>query len=318
MKLKFLYRLLFLWLMLPLAAAGCSPQEEKNTNYDRMIAGKGEIKMASSYFTHFADCRRSSFQNVKVQCKGEILWSADHSAEAVSPQAVYLFGSKIVLIFRNGFSLYSENGELLWFQGMNNDSPIGLTDTMIFYHDEHYRLSAVNADHKQVIENGYFPGPINSDYPVWLIWTGKKDCLYVIQFTGGAEELPPKVMVKRTVYNNRLAEWTLEIEGSMVLPPLYLPELEQAVVFTDQVYFVNTSDGQEISRQEIPLDNAVLASAGSDGTVYLAGTSENRPAVVALKSNGDPEWEWISEESGVSIATRQPPITSPTSSGPAR
>lgn len=303
-----LNKLVFLGLISSSVVAACRPVEEAPAE-SLALALKGAIKMENRYSTLFAGYGRNSFQDTEADCRGEIVWSTELSGDAGQPNAMSLFGSRILLAGAEIFSLYSAEGEFLWSRNRKGGSPVSMTGTMIFFQDEHFRLSSVDVNGELKMENGYFPGPINFDYPIYLLWTGKKDHLSVIQFTGGAEELPKKVMVKRTVYGSRLAEWTYEVEGMQKLPPLYIIDKELVVIFADMIYFVSAEDGKEISRREYPLDNPLTASARPDGMVLLAGAEEGRAAVTAFSSEGDPEWKWIDEKGGLALSASQPPLT---------
>ncbi|MCK4538985.1 MAG: PQQ-binding-like beta-propeller repeat protein [Candidatus Krumholzibacteria bacterium] len=283
----------------------------------RPAADKGEIKMDDSgYSTRFADHRRSSYQNVRVGCSGEILWSKGLSAGVGAPEALYLFDGRGVVVSSGGFSVYLGSGVFQWSHEKLAGSPIAIADSLIYYQDEHYRLSAVDVLGESKVSSSYFPGPINDDYPVSLLSVGRKDHLSVIQFTGGAEELPRKVMIKRTTHGNRLSEWTCEVEGSQVMPPLYLKELEQAVIFAGMIYFVDTASGDEKTRVEIPFVEPGLASAGPDGTIYITGTGDKGHEVIAMSSGtgnipvGEIMWRWGLPE-GKRLSRFQPPIVGP-------
>ncbi|MCP4550264.1 MAG: PQQ-like beta-propeller repeat protein [bacterium] len=288
--------------------AGCRAGPGDGPDTGVIDAGEGDIKMESSYTTYFADCRRSSFQEVPASCAGEILWTRDLRANGDLPRGMFLFGGNVVLEYPERFSLYSSGGDHLWDREKFTLSPIGITGSSICFRDEHHRLSSVNPSGDPVLKNVYLPGAIDEDFRILLLWTGRSDFLYVIQFDGGPEELAKSAQVHRTTYRDRLAKWSWTTEATQILPPLYIPEMERVVLFADMIYFIDAISGEEIARRQFPLEERSLASAGPDGTVYLSGRDKSGPAISAFGPQGDELWRWHGDAGTESLSDYQPPL----------
>ncbi len=258
--------------------------------------------------TYFADHRRSCHFPFNSQSKGSLLWIAPAGFSAGEiPQAVFIWNKAIVIEALSEVHVFSTDGRFLFKKEKAHGTRIGISGEYLFFQDGNYWLGAVDFSGKQVMEEADFPHSTSNDFPVSLFAPGERDFLAVIQYTGGAQDLPPEVYVEKAEYGQVLPEWTWKAEGKQALFPLYVSELGRVVIFLDEIVIIDSGSGEEITRVSLDFEGLFNCSAGADGNIYLSGADDEGPYLAAMAIDGKELWRWKAHP-GEKIVDIHPPI----------
>lgn len=212
----------------------------------------------TTYRTIYANSRRGCFINVVSDGSGHVHWKKElNLEESQIPKNLLTWSGHIVLETLSSISLFDENGNKSWMQPKNHGSFTVIGDQDIFYQDEYYGLNAVSIQNTFSLEDSYFPGAANQEFPVTLFYPDKDDYISVVQHVPNNEEEERFLQVVKAEYGERLPKWSERNASVQNLPPLFIPELDRLVISTQDVVCFDIQQGNEMPRFKIPLGELV-------------------------------------------------------------
>ena len=224
-----------------------------------------------------------------------------------SPQTLFIWNTGIVLETLSDIYLYSLDGKVLFKKERAHGTRIGLNEEYLFCQDQNHWLTSFDFSGKLVLEEADFPHSTSFDFPVSLFVPCERGFFAVIQYTGGAENLPPEAYVEKVEYGQVLPEWTWKVEGKQQLYPLYIEETGRIVVFLEDIILIDSQTGEEISRIGFPKMELFNCSADQEGNIYLTGADKDGAVLVALSPGGEELWR-LTDGSGEKMIDIHPPV----------
>ena len=268
--------------------------------------------MKQIFATYFADYGRTCYVPAALNLQGEIAWSSELAAtEDTTPRAILFMAGIPLVESPRTVTAFSDSGRQLWQIKKADQGPAGVFGGTLYFQDEKFRLSGVNLRGEKVLESTYLPDAPDDRFLIRLFAPFQENFVSVIQFTGGPQDHPKKVLTEQTIYKNRMSEWVVSLDGSLQKLPLYADEVGVIVLPMDELVWVDANSGEEKARKAYPLAEVGCCCLGADGTLYVAGANEGREELVAMDRTGREIWRWRDEEGGGRIECRQPPVVDP-------
>jgi len=210
--------------------AACGSTDEPKSRAPE-VSGREEQadSMKQIFATYYADYGRTSYVPVALDLQGRVEWIAElPSNQDSTPRAVLFLAGHPLVEGARSVTAFSDSGRLIWQIAKADQGPVGVFGGTLYYQDESFRLSGVNLRGEKVLESTYLPDALDDRFPIRLFAPRQGDFLSVVQFTGGPQERPLRVMAELTIYRQRMSEWVVEIDGDVeLLAPQIAQEREQ-------------------------------------------------------------------------------------------
>lgn len=259
--------------------------------------------------TYFSDYGRSSFFPAAASLKGELLFSTPLALPAGTlPGFVMLWNGRVVVESESMFAVYDASGRKQWEQAKYPDSPIGVSDSLIYFENENFFLDAVDTANRRVLEDGSLPQVIDEHYRVFMIAPQKDDFLAVVQFVGGEDGSPPSARFYRAKYGSPTDTWGSTRDGGQTLPPLFAAGANRLFVFMKRAFVFDALMGAEGAQFDFPIDSPVAASGDRAGNVYFLGNDKGKGTLAAVTPDGAEIWRFEDPVLGGVAPGGQPPI----------
>lgn len=243
--------------------------------------------------TYFSDYGRSSFIPVAASVKGELLFATPLALPTGTlPGFVLLWDGRVVVESESMFVVYDASGRRQWERAKYPSSPIGVSDSLIYFENGNFFLDAVDTANRRILEDGSLPQVIDEHYPVFMIAPQKDDFLAVVQFIGGEDDSPPSARFYRAKYGNPTDTWGSTLDGGQTLPPLFAAGANRLFVFMKRAYVFDAATGKETAQFDFPVDAPVAASADRNGNVCFAGSDKGKGTLAAVTQDGAEIWRF--------------------------
>lgn len=308
-----IYILTVLLCLFCLKITTCSPGKTQAVHSNK------EIIMAHSttYPITFANPMRNCVIPVITGATGTITWSGELELTTIyTDPGILLWEDNIVFTTAEEIVLYSHDGKKLWNRPKGTDSPVVIANDLINYANEMLYLEAVNRANGLALEDCYIPDLYGDDYYLTLLWPKENDFVTVTYMPEpmddtedpNAKAPKPMAIVGKTIYMSKTSEWGLEIEGTMRLPPIYIPQSDLCMLMMYEVITLDLKSEQEIARFILPLENKVNWSADNDGLLCISGYNKINKVLVVISYEGDEKWRWEDKVPNDRWVVSQPPI----------
>ena len=295
------------------------------------------MSIETTYPALRAGPRRDGAIQAAVSAKGAVAWSVDLATpDRRPPRFLLVWEGNVVVETPAGLTVYSREGKRLWDRRKQEGSAVAVGNALLYHENADCLLDAADLKGKLAVKDAELPGVANDDFGVLALWPREKDFLMVATYGGKPPGQDPQVIVRRSLYGQRICEWGYGISGVQSLPPLFIPEKELMLLAFDGVLplDIKTQAQDRVVTQEappeqfpqkggpdvitrrtpdvpglkLPVDRPVDWCADPQGDLLVLGHQGEDKALVCMSLVGQEKWRWVDRGASDDWAADQPPV----------
>jgi hypothetical protein len=283
----------------------CSDNHTKSMTKQEMI-----MENQFTYNSFFESPKRDCSISTVANGKGAIIWSSELYGPVSDINKLLIWEGNIVVTTYSEIYVFKNDGKRLWERKKQDGSDVSLGNGLAYYENEDNKLDAVNTYNQLILDNAYFPGAMNREFHVELIWPMENEFISAVYWQGRIPDgMGYETGWRRTIYGKMLASFGKDYDGFSLLPPVFIPELEHLLISVNyDIIYINTKNGEEIKRFKLPDKNPIDWSADSESLVFLFGNDDLYKLMVCTSLEGEEKWRWEDTSKLVGWIKKQPPV----------
>ena len=264
------------------------------------------------YPVMFANYQRNSNVPVATNAKGKLLWSKKYSDmdkdTRLTPRNLLIGKENLGIRSIEELAVLDLNGKFKFSVPIAKSTPVVFGKSALANADQAFMLEYRDYNGNLLLESKDFPAL--DDWTTLLLFKPTwDDFLAAVQFNGGPRRLPKRFDVYSLPIEKSVRTWSFDNEG--VIHHALLSKDEKTVVIVQKadVILLNISDGTEISRFGVDLEQIATLSIDLDGNLVMFGEKEIdetvRPVLEIVDFTGEQKWLYVFESPRVN----QPPVS---------
>jgi outer membrane protein assembly factor BamB len=267
----------------------------------------------TTYPARFAAPRRDSVVHAASQATGAIGWTRDLPPDA--GRELLVWSGQVVVVGQKTVALHGKDGHRLWERARRQSSPVALGNGAMYLETQSRFLQAVRPSNELQLDDAPLPGVGGNETFLELLWPRQDDFIVAStlpdpKYDSEASGPKPRPIISglRVTYGSRMGAWKKTYEGTLTLPPLFVPEKARWIASaSDKVISVNV-DTEEEKRFTLPIDKAMDWSADPTGVLAVLGMHKGKKVLLAVDAAGAEKWRFVDEAAADTWAPGQPPI----------
>lgn len=263
----------------------------------------------------YAGPRRDSAVRVTSSATGAIRWTQDLTPETLGARDLLVWDGHVLVVGPSVVALHGPDGALLWQRSHREKSPVALANGLAYLETPSYFLQSVRLSNELVLDDAPLPGISGGETFLELLWPREGDFIVTTTMPDptydSEDDAPPPtpfLSVDRVIYKSRIGTLSKNYDGTLKLPPLFVPERSRWFGATDaHLMSVDVDEGTD-ARFVSPIERTADWSADPTGTVALAGTHHDVLTLVAIDLQGHEQWRFTDASATDFWTAGQPPV----------
>jgi hypothetical protein len=274
-----------------------------------------------AYPMRFANYQRNSFVSVEIRPRWKPLWSKSYAEASerliMAPFSIQIRENLIGVSSHSDMLVYDNSGVFKYQEGISSAAPVVFGRSAMAFLQGSLILKYQEYDQEILRDYGSL-SKLNQYSFALLFKPGIEQILSVVQFTGGPHRKPPSFRACISILEDNSFVWRYDDEGIVDHAALTNDDGKMILIRGDDVYLINTENGEKSEPFKTGLDKAITASLDIKDNLIVLGENvkesedeededaedESEKFLKVFSPDGDELWNIELRDPGVN----QPPV----------